>query len=239
VIAEMEWGAHEYHNGNFHFHDDLINGNTPWLDRFTSTLIERNHKFTWESFCSPDGLTPDRLAAMRRSGCVLLKLGVQSFAPHVLQSMRRGQNVEFVKTAILAAIRSGISMHYDMLTCFPTETEEDHRLNLRTIEEIYSESRDVFFSPNPFYLSLGSETMLQPSAYGLTLVAFDSHTLPAPAAAMVDASGSFPVSFSYPLARETVLRRLSELGELLKKYNKDYLYLGKTKQDHGPSRQSV
>ncbi|MBI5534491.1 MAG: B12-binding domain-containing radical SAM protein [Deltaproteobacteria bacterium] len=239
VVAEMEWGAREYHDSNFHFHDDLINGNTPWLDRFTSVLIERKHGFRWESFCSPDGLTPERLDAMRRSGCVLLKLGVQSFAPHVLHSMRRGQNVEFVKTAILAAIRSGISMHYDMLTCFPTETEEDHRLNLQTIEEIYAESRDVYFSPNPFYLSLGSETMLQPSAYGITLVAFDPHTLPGKAAALVENAGSFPVSFTYGLPRETVMRRLSELGELLKKYNKDYLYLGKTKQDHGPPRQPV
>jgi hypothetical protein len=239
VVDEMQWAAREYRCASFHFHDDLINGNMPWIDQFTSTLIERKLGFRWESFCSPDGLTADRLESMRRSGCVLLKLGVQSFSPAVLHSMRRGQNVEFVKAAILAAVRSGISMHYDMLTCFPTESEEDHRLNLRTIEEIYAASTDVYFSPNPFYLSLGSETMLLPDGFGLKLTAFDPEGLPAPAAALVAASGTFPVSFSYSLPRETVVRRLCELGDLLKKYNKDYLYLGKTKQNHGPSRQPV
>jgi hypothetical protein len=79
--------------------------------------------------------------------------------------------------------------------------------------------------------------MLQPQDYGLTLHPFDPDPLPAEAASLVRASGSFPVSFGYGLARDTVLRRLSELGALLKKYNRDYLYLGKGGQDHGPARQ--
>ncbi len=236
VVAEMVERAGEYGCGDFHFHDDLINGDLAWLDRFTSLLIEAERGFRWESFCAPEGLSAARLGQMRRSGCVLLKLGVQSFSPRVLGLMGRPRNVSFARAAILDAARSGISMHFDMLTCFPGETDEDHRLNVETIEGIFSERPDVYFSPNPFYLSLGSATMLEPDRYGMRLIDFDPDTLPAPAAEVVRASGRFPVSFASPIPREVVRQRLGELGGLLSRYGRDYLYLGKEKRDDGPAR---
>ncbi|MBM4387669.1 MAG: radical SAM protein, partial [Deltaproteobacteria bacterium] len=77
MIDEMEWSAAQYRTKNFHFHDDLINGDLKWFDAFLAGLIDRGLRFGWESFCSPNGLTPERLDRMKESGCILLKLGVQ------------------------------------------------------------------------------------------------------------------------------------------------------------------
>jgi len=229
VVEEMERTSAMYRCTNFHFHDDQINGSPRWIDQFAELLGQRKARYRWESFCGPEGLDAGRLARMRAAGCVLLKLGIQSFSPRVLQRMRRGQNADALAATIVAAVRAGIAMHYDMLTCFPGETEEDHQASLRMVERIYSVSRDVHFSPNPFYLSSGSETMTDCASYGITLRSYDPSPLPSPAAELVRTAGEFPVAFSYGIDRETVGRRLADYGAILRKYNKDYQYLGKQK----------
>lgn len=227
VIDEMETAATRTGLREFHFHDDQINGSLPFLDRFCATLLERGHAFRWESFCGPQGLAPERLERMRRAGCIRLKMGVQSFSPDVLHRMRRRADPAELRAAIVDTAHAGIAMHYDLLTCFPGETEGDHQRNLEMVEGIHGEQPGVYMSPNPFYLSLGSETMRLPEQYGLTLRYFDASTLPASLAATCRRAGQFPVGFSSALPRETVIRRLSELGAILARYGKDYLYLGK------------
>jgi hypothetical protein len=228
VVAEMESSAMRYHDGNFHFHDDLINASPVWIDRFASRLRGRGGRFTWESFCGPEGLTPERLDAMAGSGCVLLKLGVQSFSDRVLRLMRRRPAAAAIREAIIHGDRIGISMRYDLLTGFPGETEAEHRRNLEGIEDIFSRTKGVHFSPNPFYLSLGSETHLRAGAYGITLRHFEPGGLPAPLRDLVRSCGEFPVGFRYGIPQETVRRRMKELGASLKRHGRDYLYLGQT-----------
>lgn len=228
VVGEMEWAAARYANTNFHFHDDLINGSATWIDRFCELLVERRHRFTWESFCCPEKLTPARLDAMRAAGCVLLKLGVQSFSPRVLRLMRRKPDVDGIEQAIVHGSKLGISMRYDMLTCFPGETEEDHRENLARIRSIFDRTEGVHFSPNPLYLSIGSSTQAEPDRYGISLQYFDPETLPRDLRWPVAASGQFPTGFSYGISQDVVQARMRDLGDILKQEGKDYLYLGQT-----------
>ncbi|MCX5796980.1 MAG: radical SAM protein [Elusimicrobia bacterium] len=228
VAAEMEAAAARRGHGNFHFHDDTINASPAWVDRFTARLRERGGRFAWESFCGPDGLTPERLEAMARSGCVLLKLGVQSFSDRVLRLMRRRPAAAAVRQAIINGDRLGISMCYDLLAGFPGETEADHRRTMDWAEDIFARTKLVQFSPNPFYLSLGSETHLRARDYGITLKDFDCGALPAPLRGLARACGEFPVGFRYGIPRPTVRRRIAEMGASLKRHDKDYLYLGQT-----------
>ena len=64
-------------------------------------------------------------------------------------------------------------MHYDMLICFPGESYVGHRHNLRMIEEIFPETSTVYFSLNPFYLSIGSDTHRTASKSGTDLRLLD------------------------------------------------------------------
>lgn len=246
VVAEMDRAAERYGCENFHFHDDTINEDLRWFDRFLALLEARGGRYRWESFCGPMGLDQERLHRMRRAGCVLLKMGVQSFSHDTLKRMRRLRHADRLKEAIVAAERAGISMHYDMLICFPGETEDDHRHNLRVVEEVFADARTVYFSLNPFYLSVGSEVHLRAERYGIQVRAFDPATLPPHLAAVVRAAGELPVGFRYDIPREVVLRRIKEMGEVLKRHGRDYLYLGQEEVPEGsggfqaePARGSV
>jgi len=228
VIAEMDERARQYGLTSFHFHDDSINGSLPWIDEFSRVLTSRGSPYGWESFCCPEGLTEERLARMRKAGCVLLKVGVQSFSPPVLMAMRRRPDVEFLKRAILFGDSIGISIRFDMLIGFPGETHEDHQENLKVLDEILTQAPRVYFSPNPFYLSLGSETMLNADRYGIEIRYFDWSTLSGPAAEMVRKSGQFPVGHTYDIPRPVLVERMADMGRILEKQNKDYQYLGRT-----------
>jgi hypothetical protein len=231
VLSEMDWAAARYGCDNFHFHDDMLNGNRAWFDALLDGLVARGGRYRWESFIGPSGLDRARLERMRASGCVLLKMGAQSFSPRTLRSMRRAPDVAELESAIVEAEKLGISMHYDMLICFPGESESDHRENMAMIEKIFARTQSVYFSLNPFYLAIGSDTHLNAAEFGIEPIAFDPSSLPGELAELVRACGPQPIGFRYDLPREVVRRRVREMGEILARHGRDYLYLG---QDHVP-----
>jgi len=227
VINEMIYQYNKYGIDNFHFHDDSINGNLKWFDDFTTGLIKKGYNFKWESFITPYGLNYDRLSKMRESGCVLMKMGVQSFSDRVLKLMGRPANSGFVKEVIRNAVKVGISMHYDILMGFPFESEEDHKINIKTVEELYNISKDLYFSPNPFYLSTGSFTMMNPHLFGIKVSYFSPEDFPEPIRSILRSSGDFPESFSYDINPKVIKKRLKDYHRILIKHNKDYQFLGR------------
>lgn len=228
VVAEMDARAAQFGCTSFHFHDDSINGSLKFMDQFCELLTAKGSPYTWESFCCPEGLDDERLTRMRTAGCVLLKVGVQSFSPNVLLAMRRRPDPELLKRSILFGASLGISIRFDMLIGFPGETDDDHQKNLEALNEILSQAPEVYFSPNPFYLSLGSETMLNAESYGIQIRYFDPSQLPEPARQVVQASGQFPVGHTYGIQRSVLVQRMRDMGEILSRQNKDYQYLGRT-----------
>ncbi|MCX7942904.1 MAG: B12-binding domain-containing radical SAM protein [Deltaproteobacteria bacterium] len=231
IINEMVVQSRKYNISNFHFHDDSINANLNWFDRFLHQLTRLNSVCKWESFCTPYGLNERRVEKMKESGCVLLKMGVQSFSENVLRLMGRPTNVEAVINTIKYCVNYGISMHFDLLTCFPGEKREDHEVNLRVLEELYGISDNIYFSPNPFYLSLGSFTALNPLRYNIKIKYYNDQSLPPMPkwiSDIIKKSGEFPEKFIYDISEKEVKRRLDDYHRILIKYNKDYLFLGRT-----------
>lgn len=232
VIDEMKYQYKKYNIDSFHFHDDSINGNLKWFDNFLLALIEAGGRFKWESFCTPFGLNEKRIEKMRSSGCVLLKMGVQSFSDRVLKLMGRPAYTKQTIETIKQCVRYGISMHFDLLTSFPGETEEDHKINLRILEELFSFSDKIYFSPNPFYLSIGSETANNFNRYNIRIKYYSINetplsNIPVKLKEIIQKSGRFPESFHYSISEQQVKRRLEDYHKLLIRYNKDYLFLGR------------
>ncbi len=230
VVEEMRARAGTFGMTDFHFHDDLLNGSPQWMDSFVESVSGQG--FTWESFFEPYGLDGPLLSRMASAGCRLVKFGVQSFSPSVLKAMGRAPRVQAIVEAVIATYRAGMSTHYDMLIGHPGETEEDHQTNLRAVEELYDRTGDkLYFSLNPFYLAVGSEIEREPRRFGIELRMADPAQLPPALAEAVAAGPAYPVGYRGALSRDTIMRRMGELAQILRKHGKDYLYLG---QDRVP-----
>ncbi len=225
VAEEMRDHAAAYGLKDFHFHDDLLNGNRRWMEDLARELSHGH--YTWESFFEPYGLDANLLGRMRDAGCRLVKYGIQSFSPTLLRTMKRPPDVEQIVDVVVQTYRLGISTHFDMLIGHPGETDEDHRRNLGLVERLFDQTGErLYFSLNPFYLSAGSEIERHPDRFRTTLRHATPEDHVPPIADALRAIGPYPVGYRSDVPRETTMRRMEELSAILRRHGKDYLYLG-------------
>lgn len=79
----------------------------------------------WTIESSPETLTPQKLAAMRRVGIERLSIGVQSFDERELRSAARAHSAEQAMQAFEMARVAGFSnINIDLIVAFPGQTED-------------------------------------------------------------------------------------------------------------------
>ncbi|MEA3465853.1 MAG: radical SAM protein [Thermodesulfobacteriota bacterium] len=129
--------------------------NTPWygFTRISEQLGNLN-------FCR----------ALKRSGCVMLKLGVESGDQEVLDAMDKGGSVELTARVLETLHQAGIATYVYLLFGTPTETEEKARRTLRFVQKHHQAI--TFLNLAIFNLPLGS-----PEAKSLKLRNFYSGDL--------------------------------------------------------------
>ncbi len=85
---------------------------------------------------------PDFCIALRNSGCVMLKLGVESGEQRVLNAMRKGNDLATTARALKAVSDAGIATYVYLLFGTPYESEEDAQ---RTLDFVVLENRYINF----------------------------------------------------------------------------------------------
>ncbi len=85
---------------------------------------------------------PDFCNALKRSGCVMLKLGVESGDQSVLDSMQKGIDLQTASAALKALHRAGIAAYVYLLFGTPGETIAGAR---RTLEFTATHSSEIGF----------------------------------------------------------------------------------------------
>ncbi len=81
----------------------------------------------WYGFAriSPEIADPEFCVALRRSGCVMLKLGIESGSQQVLDRLHKGVDLETATKTLKALKAAGISAYVYLLFGTPAESEED------------------------------------------------------------------------------------------------------------------
>ncbi|WP_457554562.1 B12-binding domain-containing radical SAM protein [Candidatus Pyrohabitans sp.] len=90
---------------------------------------------SWSCETRADHLDGELLDALKRAGCNLICLGVDSGAQEVLDACRRGMTVEQVRKAILMAKQRGIKVRAYVTFGFPGETAASVRATVKLLEE--------------------------------------------------------------------------------------------------------
>ena len=124
------------------------------LDLVATAVPEMRIRF---STSNPQDMTDDVLYAIARhkNVCNYIHLPVQSGSSRILKLMNRGHNREEYLDLIqrIRKIIPNCGISHDMITGFPTETEEDHELTLSLMEQVKYDFGYMFFyseRPNTF-----------------------------------------------------------------------------------------
>lgn len=100
-----------------------------------------------------DGMTPGLLGLLKRAGCVLVELGVESFVQKHLDFIGKGVTVRQNEEALDMLKAAGLSAHVYMMTGFPGETRSDLETCLERMKAVKG---DVTFTLSPLTVDPGT-----------------------------------------------------------------------------------
>lgn len=126
VMTEITSLVSEFHPRLIHFLDNAV---SPALMK---RLIQQPPGAAWYGFArvSPELCSPDFCKELRRSGCVMLKLGIESGSREVLAAMDKGIDLQMVEEALTALAAAGIATYVYLLFGTPSESIAEARQTL-------------------------------------------------------------------------------------------------------------
>jgi radical SAM superfamily enzyme YgiQ (UPF0313 family) len=125
VVEDVKKLKAKYNADYFFFTDEALPIN--FMRTFAAKLVEQNVEIQWtgELKFEKSLLREDRMELLYRSGCRKLIFGLESYNQRVLDSMKKGVEVEVIDQTVEECLRVGIAMHFYIIIGFPTETREE------------------------------------------------------------------------------------------------------------------
>jgi len=125
VVNDVKNLQEKYNCNYFFFTDEALPIN--FMKTFAGKIVEQNLDIQWtgELKFEKSMLKENRMELLYRSGCRKLIFGLESYNQRVLDSMKKGVELEVVDKTVEECLRIGIAMHFYLICGFPTETREE------------------------------------------------------------------------------------------------------------------
>jgi radical SAM superfamily enzyme YgiQ (UPF0313 family) len=150
VLTELALLCDQYRPGLIHLLDNAVS------PRLLRGLTEQPPGSEWYGFVRAEPLlaAPAFCLELRRSGCLMLKLGLESGDQGVLDALDKGINLELVARVLKALAGAGIATYVYLLFGTPAETLDEAR---RTLEFVVRHREEItFLNLAIFNLPVGS-----------------------------------------------------------------------------------
>ena len=135
VIKELKIIS-EYGFKLLKFHDSTFTLNEERARRICELMIEEGLDFSWSCETRADHLSPELLRVMKKSGCRLICIGVDSGSPEVLERIGRRISVREMERGFEMARSAGIKTRAYVTFGLPGETEKSVRETLKFLERV-------------------------------------------------------------------------------------------------------
>ncbi len=136
------------------FQDDSFSANRKFMQSLCEELTARGSKMPWMARVRVDELSYELLVLMKRAGCVMLGIGVESGSERIIKAMRKqggGQDWHDLCRQVFRWTRKlGIGTNAYYVIGNPTETREEIEQTIKLARELNSDSIQVhFYTPYP------------------------------------------------------------------------------------------
>jgi radical SAM superfamily enzyme YgiQ (UPF0313 family) len=153
LVQEIELNMERFKTKYFTIADDTFNFDKQRVIDFCNLLIEKKLQIEWDcpQGIRADKLTPEILQIMKKAGCKLLAMGIESVDPEVLKTIQKGETIEQIEAAIKATNEAGIISKAFFLVGLPGDSVE------KVLESI------KFFKKNNIYIPRYSMIVAYPT----------------------------------------------------------------------------
>jgi len=169
VVDEIESIITDYGFDRLNIVDDTFTLNHRHARAVCDEIMRRNLKFRWNVFARADTVTDDLLQSMKEAGCTWLLFGVESAAPEILKTIKKGTTPDDIRKGTKLATEAGIKVFNSFILGLPGESPETARQSMDFAQELdraYGAKYGFhLLSPLP-----GTELYEKPEEYGLRIL---------------------------------------------------------------------
>jgi radical SAM superfamily enzyme YgiQ (UPF0313 family) len=109
----------------FRFFDDNFTVNKKRVMQICKEMIDRGLDITFRIEARVDSLTDEMLSSLKKAGCHLMEIGIESGSDRILKNLNKKTTVSQVKDAISLARKHGITTKGFLMVSLPGETIGD------------------------------------------------------------------------------------------------------------------
>jgi anaerobic magnesium-protoporphyrin IX monomethyl ester cyclase len=124
VIAEIEECVNIYGIKNFLFWGESFTLDQKYGEQICDEILKRNIKIIWSTASRVDTLNSVLLEKMKKAGCAMLSLGVESMSQEVLNKAKKGTTPEMSEKAVAMVKKAGIRSMGHIIFGLPGDTRE-------------------------------------------------------------------------------------------------------------------
>jgi len=169
---------------SFSFCDETFTFNAKGVEGICDEILARRLEIPWDCQTRSDLLKPSLLEKMRKSGCELICLGVESGSQRILDRMKKRTTVAMNLEGVRAIKKAGIAVSTSLIIGYPGEDAESLE---ETIRFVKTTSPDIAYlniaTPFPgteFYDEVSSSGLIQEfewQKYDITMPVFETTTM--------------------------------------------------------------
>ena len=144
ILAEIKEVQTEYKTSQFEFKDDSFTINRKRIMDLCNSIISEGLKINWSCSTRVDLLDDELIAKMKKSGCNVIKLGIETGSQDILEQTKKGVTFQQIRETTRLLNKNRIFWSGYFMVGLPTETREDILKTYEFMKEL-----------NPYYAGLG------------------------------------------------------------------------------------
>jgi len=154
VVDEIEYLQKRYNLNVISFVDDNFTMQNDRIFDLCNEIKQRNLIIEWGCSTRVDLLSEDLLKAMKSAGCGNIFFGIESASQEVLDTIKKGFNIDRAKKIVRLAESIGIKTHCSFIIGLPNETVESLNKMVDFVQDVKPSARVL---PNVLEILPGTE----------------------------------------------------------------------------------
>lgn len=169
MMNEIRYHVERYGIRDFRFQDMMFNGDLAAVDALCEAMISSGLELRWSAMIAArKEMTQERYDRLRRAGCNMVDMGVESGSNRVLKLIRKITTAEDISRNLWLANRAGIQVNIGLVLGHPGEEEQDVRATLDFVKENAGAIRQVN-NVTHCLVMFRSDIRNRPEHYGIVL----------------------------------------------------------------------
>lgn len=123
ILGEIKECYEKYGIKNFIFWSDIFNLDKEWVHNLCNTIIKSGLKITFSTNSRADTADDDTIKLMKKAGCKLVSIGVESGSQYMLDKMGKKITLDDIKNTVKLFKKNGIKVYAYYVLGLPWESE--------------------------------------------------------------------------------------------------------------------